>query len=141
MNKFKALVLLLMTLLFVSCDSKQIHYDRDACERCKMIISDKNFAASVTNEQDGKIYYFDDIGCAILWFKEKNIKWGDSAKIQVVDFDTQKWIDAKSAFYSSPNITPMSYGFAAYSEKSKITKDKEVVNFAEVQARVLKVGK
>jgi len=141
MNEFKALVLLLITLFFVSCDSKQIHYDRDACERCKMIISDKNFAASVTNEQDGKIYYFDDIGCVILWFKEKNIKWSDSAKIQVVDFDTQKWIDAKSAFYSSPNITPMAYGFAAYSEKSKITKDKEVVNFAEVQARVLKVGK
>lgn len=137
----RTLILLVFALVFASCDIKKLHFDRDACERCKMIISDRSFAVEVINKQNGKAYYFDDIGCAVLWFKEKNIAWSDEAKIQVMDFDTKKWIDAKTAFYSSPNITPMSYGFAAHSDKNKIAKDKEIIGFAELQVEILKVGK
>jgi copper chaperone NosL len=147
MNSFKIIIFLLFSLSFIGCDSKddfspkKIHWDRDACERCKMIVSERNFAVQVINKQDRKAYNFDDIGCALLWFKEKNIAWKNDAIIHIMDFDTKNWVDARGAFYSFPNSTPMSYGFAAHGDKNKIANGKEVITFAEVQARIEKVGK
>lgn len=46
-------------------------WDRDVCERCKMLLSDKNFSSEVINPTDGKHYFFDDLGCALNWLSEE----------------------------------------------------------------------
>ncbi len=88
-------------------------WDRVACEECKMALSDPHYSAQVI-DLNGKAYYFDDIGCAILWLVRQ--PWKDGARIWVNDFQTGQWIDAETAnwIYGDPK-TPMGYGFAATS--------------------------
>ncbi len=124
----------LLLLGFSGCEKKQIttelqevHWDRDMCERCKMVTSDRHHAVQVINPQNGKAYMFDDIGCALLWFDEEKIAWKDQAKVWITDVDTGKWIDARNAFYNAGNVTPMAYGFAAHAKKESIKEGEEVL--------------
>lgn len=147
MKLFKAFVLLLMTILVCGCDSKidlspkKIHWDRDMCERCKMVLSDRKFSAQVINPDNGKNYVFDDIGCVILWFQENSIAWKEHAVIWVNDAKTGEWIDARKAFYDVANITPMAYGFGAHVKIEDIKEGQEMIDFEEVSRRVIKIGK
>ncbi len=146
-NIFKLLGLLSLVLLLSSCEKKishdhqEMHWDRDMCVRCKMVISERNHAAQVVNLETGQGYKFDDIGCAILWFKEENISWKDSAKIWITDVKTSKWIDARTAFYDNDHITPMAYGFSANEKKESIDAGLEVINYEEMAKRVLKMSR
>jgi len=86
-------------------------WDRVACEECRMALSDPHYSAQVIGP-DGRAYYFDDIGCAILWLRRQ--PWKDKARTWVNDVKTTEWIDAGKAhwIYGDPK-TPMGYGFAA----------------------------
>lgn len=123
MKKFSFLLIFVLGLFFTACDStldtgvKELKFDREVCERCKMIISDRNYAVQIVNKVDGKRYYYDDIGCAILWFKENQLAWEEDAVIYVTDAKTGKWIDAKKAFWTYGAVTPMNFGFSAFEEK------------------------
>ena len=146
-NIFKLLGLISLVLVLSSCEKKishehhEVHWDRDMCDRCKMVVSERNHAAQVLNPQTGEAHMFDDIGCAILWFKEENIQWKDSAKIWITDVKTSKWIDARTAFYDNTHITPMAYGFSANEKKESIEKGQEVIDFDEMSKRVLKMAR
>ena len=96
MKIFKILLItaiLSIGLLFTGCEEKsktdvaKVHWDRDMCARCVMVVSDRKNTAQVRDPKTGKKYMFDDIGCTILWFKEENISWKDTAII---------WITARS---------------------------------------------
>jgi len=101
----------------------KMHWDRDTCTRCNMIISDRRFAAQIRGgAMDGKtgvakrkIYKFDDIGCALFWLQEQKIPWADSAdtEIWVTDAQTGEWLDARTAHYLAGKTTPMLYGYGA----------------------------
>jgi nitrous oxide reductase accessory protein NosL len=126
----------LLLLSFNGCEKKQIttelrevHWDRDMCERCKMVTSDRHHAVQVIDPKTGKSYMFDDIGCALLWFEDEKISWKDQAKVWITDVDTGKWIDARTAFYDAGNVTPMAYGFAAHAKKEGIKEGKEVLSY------------
>ena len=86
-------------------------WDRVVCEECKMALSDHHYSAQVI-DSTGKAYYFDDIGCAILWLKRQ--PWQDKVRTWVNDYKTTEWIEAEEAnwIYGDPR-TPMGYGFAA----------------------------
>lgn len=146
-NILKALTIFSFTLFLVACEKKishehkEIHWDRDMCDRCKMVISERNYAAQVVNPQNGNIYKFDDLGCVVLWFKEENITWKDSAKIWVADVKTSKWLDARVISYDTMNVTPMAYGFGAHENKSSIKDGQEIIDFNEVSKRVSKIGR
>jgi nitrous oxide reductase accessory protein NosL len=127
MNVVKLLFISLLLLGINGCEKKKIttalhevHWDRDMCERCKMVTSDRHHAVQVINPKDGKSYMFDDIGCALLWFDDEKIQWKDEAKIWITDVDTKEWIDARTAYYDADNITPMAYGFAAHASKEHL---------------------
>ncbi|WP_072681543.1 nitrous oxide reductase accessory protein NosL [Arcobacter sp. LA11] len=143
----KVLALAPFALLFTSCEKKishehrEVHWDRDMCERCKMVVSERNHAAQVINKETGEAYMFDDIGCVILWFKEENITWKDTASIWITDVKTSKWIDARTAHYDTVHQTPMAYGFSANEKKESIVKDSEILNFEEMSKRVLQRGR
>ena len=136
-----------LALMFTACEKKvktgihDIHWDRDMCERCIMVVSDRNQTVQVINPKDGEAYIFDDIGCTFLWFKDQDIKWKDSAIIWINDFKTSKWINARTAYFDTMNITPMAYGFGAHEQKDSIQAGLEVIDFEEVEKRVLKIGK
>ncbi len=98
----------------------EVKWDRDACERCRMVLSDRNHSAQVRYQPEDKkrsqVLMFDDIGCALLWLEDK--PWRDDPKteIWVNDHRTGKWIDARTATYVQGQITPMEYGLGAQSE-------------------------
>jgi len=149
MKKLFFLLGLSVTLLnFVGCDKKpistqarEVHWDRDMCTRCAMVVSDRNNTTQAINPANGKVYMFDDIGCMVLWFDNENIKWKDKAVIWITDATTGKWIDARKAFYDTENITPMAYGFCAHKSKDTIAQGQEIIDYDEVVKRVKKIGR
>lgn len=147
MNKFFIFILIQIIVFgFTACEKKpvtdvhEVHWDRDMCSRCKMVISDRNQTAQVINPKTGRVHYFDDIGCTILWFKDENITWKDEAVIWINDIKTAKWIDARTAHYDTMNITPMAYGFGAHEKKEAIKLGLEIIDFNEMSKRVLQRG-
>jgi len=146
MKKFSFLLLLgfLMVLGFSGCEKKtvggavQMHWDRDMCERCKMAISERKFAVQIIAPKTGKAYKFDDIGCAVLWLEEEKIPWKKEANIWITDAKTGKWINARKALYVSGAITPMAYGFAAYS-KETLPQGSKVLDYQSIVKQIEKI--
>ena len=141
MKKF-SFFLLIIGLLFIGCSKRdytkepaKIHWDRDMCERCKMAISERKFAAEGVDTHK-KVYKFDDIGCLILW-QTKEHPEVTFKKIWVKDAKSGKWLDAKSAWYKKGYITPMGYGFGALEQKPK----EGAYRFEEMKQEILKIGK
>ena len=146
MNSIKFLFLALLVLGgFVGCEKKittelqDIHWDRDMCERCKMVVSDRTHTVQVINPNTAQHYMFDDIGCAILWFEDENISWSNQAKIWITDFTSGKWIDAKIAYYESANITPMAYGFAAHESLGTVQEKNNSIDFKMMSQKIIKI--
>lgn len=82
--------------------------------QCGMTISKKKHSAQAVSPK-GKTWFFDDVGCLALWYK--NIDFKESAILWVYTNDTNKYIDARKAWYSITDKTPMNYGFGAYENK------------------------
>ncbi len=125
-NSARRLLYLFICTLFVSLLSactgeeetgpKQVKWDRDACERCRMVLSDRKHSAQVRWIPQGKrsrVLYFDDIGCATLWLEDKPWKDSPTTEIWVTDHRDGSWIDARTATYVKGRHTPMEYGLGA----------------------------
>lgn len=98
--------------------AKEVHWDRDSCERCRMVLSNPYFAAQVRYLPKGrektKVAMFDDIGCAIIWLEDKAFKDDKSTEVWVADHKNKGgWIDAKIATYVHTKTSPMEYGLGA----------------------------
>ncbi|MEN4053503.1 MULTISPECIES: hypothetical protein [Sulfurimonas] len=148
MKLFILLLSLSFTIFtFTGCEqeadthARQVHYDRDMCARCAMVVSDRHNTTQVINPQTNKVYMFDDIGCMVLWFDEEHIEWAGQAVIWITDLDTGEWIDARKAFYDTENITPMAYGFSAHKSKDAIKEGQEIIDYKEVVRRVKEIGR
>ena len=146
MKKFKLLFLAIVILLgFTGCEKKDptemhgVHWDRDMCVRCKMVVSDRHHAVQVINTENGRSYMYDDIGCVVLWFDDEKIDWAPKAKIWITDIATGQWIDARTAFYDTHNITPMAYGFGAHENNSTIKAGEEIIGYEEVSKRIFEI--
>ncbi|WP_367278382.1 hypothetical protein [Sulfurimonas sp.] len=97
---------------------------------CKMVIDNLTDASQVIIKS-GKSWFFHDHGGMTKWLEDKEFR--DSAKIWVMSRDTKRWIDAKEAFYSLKDETPMGYGFGAYEKTSD-----GYVNFDTMRIRMLR---
>lgn len=118
-------ILLLSVLILSACSGDsdlgpiEVKWDRDACERCRMVLSDPHFAAQIRYFPEGKrskVSKFDDIGCAVLWLKGKPWESDNKTEIWVADYRSGEWIDARTATYVPRKTTPMEYGLGAQSE-------------------------
>ncbi len=98
----------------------EVKWDRDACERCRMVLSDRHHSAQVRFQPSGgkrsKVIKFDDIGCAVVWLQDKSWKDEATTQIWVTDHRNGGWIDALSAVYVKGQTTPMEYGLGAQPE-------------------------
>ncbi len=142
MLKFKTILFLLLTILFLGCEKgdnqapAKIQWDRDMCDRCVMVLSDRKHTLQLKDPNTRRVYKFDDIGCMVLWFNEENIEYKESVAIWITDTNTGEWINAREAFYTTNNITPMAFGFSAYKSKEYIKEGVEAITYDEVLKRI-----
>lgn len=90
-----------------------IRYGEDACEECKMLISEPRFAAAYGTKEN--VFRFDDIGCMILHYRKHD---GDVQAFWVHDYETGDWISGEKAYFvvGSEVYTPMAYGIVAFED-------------------------
>ena len=97
---------------------------------CGMTIEDMTYVSQVVSS-DGKTWFFNDHGGLANWLKDKPFQ--DSAKIWVMTKDSKKYIDARTAWFSRTEKTPMGYGFGAYEIKQD-----GLISFEEMILKVLR---
>ena len=142
----KIVLLFIIALSFIACEKEaqkgvsKIHWDRDMCSRCVMVVSDRKNTVQVKNNDTQRTYIFDDIGCMALWFDEDELDWEDKAIVWITDVNSGEFIDARTAFYDTNNVTPMAYGFSAHKIKEAIKEGEEIISYDEVMQRVKKIG-
>jgi len=142
MFKIAFLFVLLLVFGFLGCQEKsnqtvpKIEWDKDLCSRCVMVISDNKHAVLLKDPTTKVVHKFDDIGCMVLWFKEEHVEFKDSITIWVTDADSGEWIDARKAFYTSGNTTPMAFGFNAYKSEESIKDAKEILTYSDLLKRI-----
>lgn len=115
----------------------QVRWDRTTCDRCRMLLSDHKHAAQVrVKEAEGRsqVYFFDDIGCAMVWLEDKPWRQQPATEIWVNDRHDGQWLDARRAFYVRGQTTPMEYGLGAQSNPVP-----EALDFAAARNHVLAV--
>jgi nitrous oxide reductase accessory protein NosL len=121
----------------------EIKWDRDNCNRCRMVISDPHFAAQIRHFPEGKrsiVETFDDIGCATLWLDEQRWKDDPTVEIWVADFRTGDWIDARTATYVAQNTTPMEYGLGAQPTPGGMSFEQAKAHVYDVEQRFNRHG-
>lgn len=106
------------------------HQDSD----CGMVIEDLEYASQVVSKS-GKTWFFHDHGGFVNWLKDKDFK--DDAVIWVMSKDTKKWIDAREAFYSLNELTPMGYGFGAYKNELESYVDFETMSLKMLRGETM----
>ncbi len=115
-----------LAILLTACSSdpgagpKELEWDWDVCDHCRMVLSNRLFAAQIRYHPEGsrqsQAVQFDDIGCATLWLEEQSWKDDSTVEIWVTDHRTGEWIDARKATFVVGKISPMAYGLGAQSE-------------------------
>ncbi|MDR1849276.1 MAG: nitrous oxide reductase accessory protein NosL [Zoogloeaceae bacterium] len=156
MCRFRFFVLTVFVAVFVvACEKRDnwpegmepIHWDRDTCAHCGMVISDPRFAVELSRNEPKKVALkFDDIGCLIAWTNASSKKtgarpwWeepGEGTRVWVADFNSPvdnraalRWLDARVARYIERS-SPMGFNFAAVENRSE-----EAIGFDEMLRRV-----
>lgn len=119
---------------------EEIHWDRDTCARCRMVISDRRFATEVRGGPKGELFKFDDIGCAMIFLRDLPGGQAPATRIWVADATqptgNSRWLDAPKAFYLAGRHSPMGYNFAAQSDNVANS-----IGFDQMRQQVLALGK
>ncbi|EQB40670.1 hypothetical protein M947_00025 [Sulfurimonas hongkongensis] len=101
---------------------------------CGMVIDDLRDVSQVISPS-GKTWFFHDHGGFVKWLEDKPFK--DEAVIWVMSRDTKKYIDARLAFYSLTDETPMGYGFGAYEKKVEGSVDFDTMRLRMLRGETL----
>jgi nitrous oxide reductase accessory protein NosL len=144
-------IVLIIVLLFVSLASSQkmvvikegniekkpLPMEVNKCQDsfCGMVITELTYASQVI-APDGKTWFFHDHGDFVEWLKEK--PFAKDAVIWVMSRDTNRWIDAKKAWYSVNENTPMGYGFGAYEKPAPDRIDFETMRLKVLRAETMR---
>ncbi|MCW8952832.1 MAG: nitrous oxide reductase accessory protein NosL [Rhodospirillales bacterium] len=118
---------------------EHIHWDRDSCELCRMLISDARFAAQIRGGEKRENFLFDDFGDAIHWLSVQPWKDDPAVEFWIADMHSTRdkpiWLEARSAWYVEGQVTPMDYGWGAVSGKTENT-----VSFEIMREKVMERG-
>jgi len=138
------LLFAIISLVLSACSGEpetgpvEVKWDQNNCERCRMMLSDRNFAAQIRYFPEAKrsrVVKFDDIGCAVLWIKDQ--PWNNDTKTQiwVADHRSGEWIDAREATYVRKNNSPMGYDLGAQAEAAPdgLNYAKAILHIEEVE--------
>lgn len=139
-----AVLALGLTTTLLSCGAKgpePIALNSDACEYCKMSISEGNFAAEIITDK-GRVYKFDDLKCMIGYAAAQENASGN--KYYVGNYlKENELIDAGTASYVKSDAlrSPMGGNLAAFSsQEAADAKAQElqvaVITWKEVSAKL-----
>jgi copper chaperone NosL len=109
-------------LMSCSTGPQKINIGKDACNFCKMSISDNKFGAEIITKK-GKVYKFDDTHCLVGFFNAKTINKEDAKEIYLVDFDApHELVPIGQTFLmeSSQLRSPMGGNIAAFSSVEQL---------------------
>jgi nitrous oxide reductase accessory protein NosL len=113
-----------------------IKYDREACEYCRMIISDPRFATEIRQGRGKQVFKFDDIGDAMHWLNKAPWKETAETEIWVRDMNTgKKWLNARKVYFLAGQHSPMEYGYGAIAENRQ-----GALEFEEMRKAVIAHG-
>jgi nitrous oxide reductase accessory protein NosL len=132
----KQLSIIGFILAFIMIAASSVHAKDIRCTECGMMVRmDSKFTAKLA--QGDATNYFCDIGDLFMYLKKNNVP---DARIEVQDYSSGEWIDARKAFYvNAPKKfnTPMGWGVAAFKDKSVASQSGTVTDF-ENTAKALK---
>ena len=97
----------------------EFHYDTDACDHCRMTISDARFAAQLVT-RTGKIHRFDDPACLASFVAAEKVEAGDVHGIWLNDYahPESRVSSTDAVFVVSDHIrAPMNGGAAAFASR------------------------
>ncbi len=120
---------------------KEVKWDRDTCERCRMVLSDRHSSAQVRfhppDKKSSKVVVFDDFGCAVLWLEDKPWKDDPRTEVWITDLRTGDWINARQATYVPGMLTPMAYGLGAQLEWAEggLSYEQAKLHVAQIEQR------
>lgn len=143
LNMLPKIYSLPLLLLIAACSGEpetgpvEVKWDRDICQRCRMVLSDPHFAAQIRYFPEGKrsrVAKFDDIGCAVLWLEDQPWKQDSKTELWVADHRSGEWINAQSASYVQKKTSPMEYGLGAQPEKTP-----NALNFEQAKRHIADV--
>lgn len=123
----------------VDISPRSVRWDQDICTRCAMHLSDPLNAAQIIDKKTGQVYFFDDLGCAVLWLRTNAVLNKDDAVIYVTDAIDSAWLQHNKAVYAFPYVTPMSFSVSAFSDKNKVGADKTILTFDQAIAEIVKI--
>jgi nitrous oxide reductase accessory protein NosL len=138
-------ILLFSIVLLAACNKEpqtgpiDVHFDRDICDHCRMVLSDPRFIAEIRYFPPGKrskVAKFDDVGCAVIWLQKQPFADDPKVEIWVADHRNKKWIDARTATYVPMKSTPMEYGLGAQADPAA-----NGVDFAQAKLKIDEVEK
>jgi len=84
-------------------------WDRVPCTRCRMLVSDRRFAAQL-HTASGTVLFFDDPGCLLLHRAESS---EPEARAWFHDAAGERWLSDREVGFVRADETPMGYGLAA----------------------------
>lgn len=125
-------------------EPQPIHLGSEECSHCRMIITDRQFAAQALNTR-GRAYNFDAIECMAEWVQAgEAVPAADIHSLWVSDFtDSESWIAAEAAvFLHSDEIrSPMGMGLSAHASAESAQRYQaelggELLSWAKVLERV-----
>jgi nitrous oxide reductase accessory protein NosL len=104
-----------------------VHAEVTRCAECGMMVRmDSKFTSKIT--QGDTTLYFCDIGDLFSYLKKKSVQ----DKIEVKDYPSGDWIDARKSFYVNSGkkfSTPMGWGIAAFKDKNEAAQAGSVMDF------------
>ena len=113
LSRRSALAILASALVAAACTRSDAPsepvWGKEPCANCKMLVSDKRYAAQILDSA-GEHKFFDDIGCMVVWMDAH-----PSQRAWVRDPASGAWLDARTAHYVQDARTPMDFGFEARS--------------------------
>jgi copper chaperone NosL len=110
--------ILLTAALSTSCTAspEPLHFGKDDCHACKMIMFDNRFGAEIVTKK-GKVFKFDDLNCMTSFVADNSIDTTEIAQWLVIRFhEPGNLMDATTAVYvQSPALkSPMGGNTAAF---------------------------
>lgn len=100
-------------------------WNKEACARCRMILSEKRFAAQRILS-NGEIHFYDDINCALGHGHHH-----DEGKLYVRPYGGENWVPAEEVKYVGGLRTPMASGYGAVLEGGTVTFQELLQKFRE----------
>lgn len=140
--RFVAIIVTISFTAIVACSPAkttgpaEIHWDRQTCQRCQMVISERRHAVQVRKVGARRAHAFDDLGCALHWLDEQSLSTAATeVEVWVRESDSAPWIDARTRKFESGLATPMAYGFGVADQGVSLDEVLESVRSAERKRR------